>query len=239
MEAKLLVLETSGPQGAVGLGLGSLLISQRALDAGRRHNRDLAPTVGDLLEEAGWKPKELAGVVVSCGPGSYTGLRVGIMSAKTLAFATGCKLLGVPTFAVIARQTPAHIEQVDILADAQQQLVYCQTFQRQPNEKPLALADLAIVPFADWLARRAPSAWVSGPVVDKFDKEIPAEVNRVPAEFRSPTLATLLELGFEQFQAGQFADPWTLEPLYLRPSSAEEKWTALKKPEIRNPKSEK
>ena len=226
MEAKLLVLETSGPAGAVGLGLGSVLISQKALDAGRRHNRDLAPTVRELLQNAGWKPRELAGVVVSYGPGSYTGLRVGIMSAKTLAYATGCKLLGVATFEVIARQSPAEIEQVDILADAQQQLAYWQPFQRRPNEKPRALADLAIVPLAVWLARRAVGASVSGPGVDKYDKEIPTDVSRVAPEFRNPSLATLLELGFEQFQAGQFADPWALEPLYLRPSSAEEKWQA-------------
>ena len=76
------------------------------LDESRRHARDLAPAVRDLLAEQGWPARSLEAVIVSRGPGSYTGLRVGIMSAKTLAYATGCALLAVDTFAVIARQAP-------------------------------------------------------------------------------------------------------------------------------------
>ena len=60
-----------------------------------------------LLAKQAWRARELDGVIVSRGPGSYTGLRVGIISAKTLAYAVGCKLLAIDTFAAIARQAPA------------------------------------------------------------------------------------------------------------------------------------
>ncbi len=106
MEAKFLLLETSGSVGQVGLGLGSQLLAQQALDIHHRHNRDLAPAVAALLRGAGWRPRDLQGVIVSSGPGSYTGLRVGIMSAKTLAYVTGCVLIAVDTFACLARQAP-------------------------------------------------------------------------------------------------------------------------------------
>ena len=56
----------------------------------------------DLLADQGWKARDLTGVIVSRGPGSYTGLRVGIMTAKTLAYATGCALLAIDTFAAVA-----------------------------------------------------------------------------------------------------------------------------------------
>src|SRR5262245_65324899 len=76
-EPRLLVLETSGRVGSVALALGGELGEVRRLEESRRHARDLAPAVKDLCASRGWKPRELDGVIVSLGPGSYTGLRVG------------------------------------------------------------------------------------------------------------------------------------------------------------------
>src|SRR5207245_2582512 len=110
---RLLLLETSGRVGHVALAEGQTLRGARRLDEARRHARDLAPAVRDLLKDAGWTAKSLDAVIVSRGPGSYTGLRVGIMSATALAYATGCKLLGIDTFAVIARQAPPQAQRLD------------------------------------------------------------------------------------------------------------------------------
>src|ERR1041385_8383863 len=120
MEPHLLVIETSGRAGTVGVAVGHDLRRVRRLDEARRHARDLAPAVAELLKAEGWKARDLQAVTVSRGPGSYTGLRVGIMSAKTLAYATGCVLLAVDTFAAIAHQAPAEALCLDVIADAQQ-----------------------------------------------------------------------------------------------------------------------
>src|SRR4051812_49559549 len=105
---RLLLLETStGSSGFVALGAGPELLGTRRLDESRRHARDLAPAVSALLKEAGWKPRDISAVIVCRGPGSYTGLRVGLMSAKAFAYATGCALLGLDTFAAVALQAPA------------------------------------------------------------------------------------------------------------------------------------
>src|SRR3974390_1867523 len=82
---RILLIETSGRAGSVALAEGAELLRLRQLDEGRRHARDLAPGVAGLLAEQGWTPDRLSAVVVSLGPGSYTGLRVGIMSAKIVA----------------------------------------------------------------------------------------------------------------------------------------------------------
>ncbi len=103
-EPRLLVIDTSHRVGVVALAAGDRLLGERRLDEARRHARDLVPAIRDLLAEVHWKARELDAVFVSRGPGSYTGLRVGIMSAKTLAYASGCTLLGLETFAAIARQ---------------------------------------------------------------------------------------------------------------------------------------
>jgi tRNA threonylcarbamoyladenosine biosynthesis protein TsaB len=223
MKPRLLILETSCGVGEVALAEGDRLVGRRRLDQNRRNARDLAPAVVGLLAEQGWRPRQIQGVIVSRGPGSYTGLRVGIMSAKTFAYATGCVLLAIDTFAAVADQAPPPINAVDVLADAQQDRIYVQPFTRGPKGWH-ADTDLAIRPFADWLTGRRPDAWVSGPGLHKYDAKIP---NSVKYTERDPNALSLLRLGLARFRAGQRDDVWSLEPLYLRPSSAEEQWKAL------------
>ena len=179
-----------------------------------------------LLDEAGWKPRDLNAVVVCRGPGSYTGLRVGVMSAKTFAYATGCALLALDTFAVVAVRAPAAVTRLDVLADAQQNKVYLQPYERVGSGwRPLA--PLAIRPFAEWLQTRDATAWATGPGLRKWAAQMPADVPRVDAALWEPDALSLLRLGRARYQAGERDDLWTVEPLYLRASSAEEQWKAL------------
>ena len=225
MEAKFLLLETSGAVGQVGLGLGSRLLAHQSLDIHHRHNRDLAPAVAAVLQGAGGRPRDLQGVIVSSGPGSYTGLRVGIMSAKTLAYATGCALFVVDTFACLARQAPAEIGALDVIADAQQGNIYVQTFERIAKTGDWrSTSALAVEPLLGWLARRFPSRWATGPALLTHAKQLVAADNLVPSACWLPKLETLLELGVEQGKRLSAEEVFSLEPLYLRPSSAEQKW---------------
>src|SRR4051812_44527958 len=104
---RFLILETAHHLGWVALANGARIVGTRRLEESRRHARDLVPLIRELLSEQSWRARDLGAVIVGRGPGSYTGLRVGLISAKTLAYATGCALLGVDTFAAIARQNPA------------------------------------------------------------------------------------------------------------------------------------
>jgi tRNA threonylcarbamoyladenosine biosynthesis protein TsaB len=222
---RLLILETSGRTGRVALALGAELRGERRLDEARRHARDLAPAVAELLAEQGWRPADVQAVIVSRGPGSYTGLRVGIMSAKTFAYATGCALMAVDTFAAIARQAPEGVIHVDVLADAQQDKVYVQPFARR-DDGWCPGGELAIRPFADWLADREVDAAVTGPGLRKWAARVPAEVPVLDSSLWEPQAISLLRIGLTRYREGERDDPWTLEPLYLRPSSAEEQWRA-------------
>jgi tRNA threonylcarbamoyladenosine biosynthesis protein TsaB len=224
---RLLILETStGRSGLVALADGAELRGLRRLDDSRRHGRDLAPAVRTLLGEAGWKPRDVDAVVVSRGPGSYTGLRVGVMSAKAFAYATGCAVLGLDTFAAVAVRAPAEAPRLDVLADAQQDKVYVQSFGRDGgNWRPLA--PLTIRRFADWLKEREPSAWATGPGLRRWESQLPPDVPRVESALWEPDAEGLLRLGLARYEAGERDDVWALEPLYLRPSSAEEQWKAL------------
>lgn len=224
VKSRLLVLETSGKVGQVALALGPELQAVRQLDEARRHARDLAPVVAALLASQSWGPRDLDAVIVSRGPGSYTGLRVGIMSAKTLAFATGCGLVGVETFAAIARQAPAGVDQVDVIADAQQEKVYAQSFSRRAADAPLeAQGPLEVLVLADWLTRRDGASWVTGPGARAYPGRLSGAVRFLPEECWDPRPEHLLELGLQRHALGERDDLGAAEPLYLRPSSAEEK----------------
>jgi tRNA threonylcarbamoyladenosine biosynthesis protein TsaB len=220
---RLLILETSGRSGWVAVAQGEDLCAVRRLEASRRHARDLAPAVANLLAGQGWCPRDLQAVLVGRGPGSYTGLRVGVMSAKALAYATGCSLVAVDTFAVIAHQTPPEAGRVEVLADAQQDKVYVQPFAvTEQGWRPLA--PLAVRPFADWLAAKEPGEWVTGPGLEKWEVQLPAGTPVVPRDGWEPQPQRLLHLGLALYHNGKRDDPFALEPLYLRPSSAEEQW---------------
>ncbi len=219
---RVLVLETSGRTGEVAIAHGDKVLGTRRLEETRRHARDLAPAVAELLREQGWRPRGIGLLIVSRGPGSYTGLRVGIMAAKIFAYATGCRLIAVDTFEAIASQAPAEASEIDVLADAQQGKVYVQRFVRTSPPSVRASDALSIQPFAHWLESRSANAWVTGPALRIHT--LPPEVSAVSSELWDPRVSALLRIGLERFDAGRDDDVWTVEPLYLRASAAEEQW---------------
>jgi tRNA threonylcarbamoyladenosine biosynthesis protein TsaB len=178
-----------------------------------------------MLGRQGWKPRELSAVFVSRGPGSYTGLRVGLMSAKALAFATGCSLLAIDTFDAIAMQVWPATKKVVVIADAQQEKVYAQQFGVGSAERLVAEGPLRVLPCSDVRGEVLADIAVTGPGLHVHGGSF-AEISVDPALW-DPQPASLLRLGLLRFRSGERDDIRNVEPLYLRPSSAEEKWTAL------------
>jgi tRNA threonylcarbamoyladenosine biosynthesis protein TsaB len=222
-----LILETSSRIARVGLARVGLaregsVVQAVALDDTRRHARDLAATVEKLLKAESLQPSELSGVMVSRGPGSYTGLRVGLMSAKALAYSTGCKLIAVDTFGAIAAQAPVESDRQWVIADALQNHIYVQGFLLSTGGDWLPENELRIERVEDSLKQAVPGTWMSGPGVKVYADRIPADCPCVPEVDREPRVESV-------FRVGQHLPPLTreqlfaLEPLYLRGSSAEEK----------------
>lgn len=215
-----LVIDTAGRAGRVGLVCGGA-VSAAALDAARRHARDLTRAISGLLADAALRPADLTGVVVSIGPGSYTGLRVGIMAAKALAYATGCALVPVPTFLAIAARAPAEATNLWVIADALQGQVYLQRFRREANGF-VPVAPLLIDSAGDWLNWAPSDAWFTGPGVAVFENtNIPQSCRLVAESDREPTVESLYAASRGIAPASR-AELFALEPLYLRGSSAEE-----------------
>lgn len=222
MGEPMLLIETSGRRGLVGLAIDGLLYGEAALDPARRHARDLAATVRELLAQAGIAPKQVRSVAVSIGPGSFTGLRVGIMSAKAFAYAVGGQLIAVPTFVPIAEQTPAEAGVVDVIADALQGQVYAQRFVRTTTGNWEAENELRIVAASEWATTIPAHGWLSGPGLEQHDGVIPPAFSRVAEPERLVKMSSFLAVALRTMPL-EPTSMLALEPVYLRGSSAEEK----------------
>jgi tRNA threonylcarbamoyladenosine biosynthesis protein TsaB len=223
-----LILETSGRVARVGLARANAIAQLAELDSGRKQARELVPTINAMLKAESLRPTDLTGVMVGRGPGSYTGLRVGLATAKALAYATGCELRAVDTFAAIAEQAPKEANSVWVIADALQNQVYVQRFNRTPTGwKPFQ--ELRIGAVDEWLNWLSAGAWVSGPGVAVYENKVPLDCPRVPQPNREARIESVFAVGLRLPPLTR-EELFALEPLYLRGSSAEEKAKA-KSPE--------
>jgi len=98
----LLALDTATPAVTCAVHDGSAVLAARSSVDARRHGELVAPMVRDVLAAAGVAPRSLSMIAVGVGPGPFTGLRVGVMTARTLAHVTGAELVGVCSLDALA-----------------------------------------------------------------------------------------------------------------------------------------
>lgn len=228
---KLLALDTSTLRAAVCLVAPGEPPRSAAPDPAARHGRTLVPALRDLLAGAGLTVDGLDGLVVGLGPGSYTGLRVGVTAAKTMAYAAGKPLAAFDSLELLARNAPADAPRVAVISDAQRGDVYHAEFVRDRSGGPLIpVAPTRIVAFEAWSASAEPGTFVVGPAVilPKFAGLMPEGVILPDdSERHWPDPAQLAALAREVWATGRRVDPFLLEPAYLRRSAAEEQWERL------------
>ena len=170
----ILAFDTSGLAGSVALLDGSRLLAERVLEPGRRSAQTLAPAIVELLSAQQIEPRQIRLVATTVGPGSFTGLRVGVTTAKTFAYAVGAEVIGLSTLETIANQVPLEllsVGQSEVLAvlDAQRQELFLGRFRSEGS--PAANDDLPrltrleadrIVAADAWLASLPANAIVTG-----------------------------------------------------------------------------
>lgn len=224
---RLIAIETSGRHGSVALLEGSAeearLIRQLVLTGQERTARTLAPALHQLLTDAGWAARSVGLIAVAVGPGSFTGLRIGVTTAKTLAYATAAEVVGVHTLAALAAQAPPSDTPLWAILDAQRQELFAACFENRECE-PLPIdCRTTLVTQDEWLSQLRAGDWVIGPVLRRLAARLPAGVVPVAEELWQPTAAAVGRVGWQAYRAGRRDDLWKLVPLYGRPSYAEEK----------------
>jgi tRNA threonylcarbamoyladenosine biosynthesis protein TsaB len=221
---RLLALETSGMSGSVAVlePPGPPLVVP--LEPSQRSARALAPAVREALTRAGWKPSDVEVVAVTSGPGSFTGLRIGVTTAKALCYALGAQLVAVDTLDALARQAGdvAQFDRLHTVLDAHRNELFAASFRRE-GDKWLRAEPTHLIVVEAWLAALQAGDVVTGPVVAKLQSRLPSGVGVIDEARRVPSAGAVAELAADLYTAGRRDDPWTLVPWYGRLAAAEEK----------------
>jgi tRNA threonylcarbamoyl adenosine modification protein YeaZ len=192
-------IESSSRSASVAARSGARLL-QAELAATRAHASDLLPALDGLVRELGREPREIDAVYVGLGPGSYTGLRVGIATALGIARSTGAALVGLCSFEVLLWERLQPGETAGVLLDGRSGGFYHARYARGAEGLEVLLAP-AILPPEEARARAAGDGRT-------FGAEDP------------PRARALLELGAARLARGGPMRPEEVQPLYLRPFQA-------------------
>lgn len=224
---RILALETSGRQGSVatlwGHSSGVEPIGQISLTASQRTAEALAPTLKQLLENTGWTPDSIHLVAVTIGPGSFTGLRIGVTTAKVFAYAVGAEVIAVNTLDVLTAQAPTSMKSLWTIMDAQRQELFAAKYVIGHSGKYEMERGTFIVSQDAWLASLQMGEWVTGPALNRLTTRPPSCVTTTPQEAWQPMAEAVGQVAWHAYQAGQRDNLWRLAPNYYRASAAEEK----------------
>jgi tRNA threonylcarbamoyladenosine biosynthesis protein TsaB len=233
-----LAIETSGRIGSIALQRDDAPPVERTLaELGHRHAQTLVMEIERLLHDCAVNIRDCQLVAVSMGPGSFTGLRVGAVCAKTLAYATGALVVAVDTFECVAGNSPPDVHAVQIVGDAQRGGLFVGRYGRQSSGEWRREGDISIVNTADWVQDLVLSDVVSGWGMAKVPSPLQDRCRVLDPLCWTSTAATIAKIGRRLAERNQFADCMTLEPFYLRTSAAEEKAGGFRvsSPEVRSP----
>ncbi len=219
---RVLGIDTATWIASVGIVDDGRRLAQRSRGASPSHGLSLLPLIDEVLDESGLSLEELDGVAVSIGPGSFTGLRIGLSTAKGFAFASALRLVGIPTLESLARVAAVGEGLVCPLLDARKGEVYTALYRAQDGELEAVHPECA-VRLQVWLARIDGPCTFIGDAAHLVREENAGTFPRrvLPFEEFHPLGSMVAEMGARRLSRGEKEDLASLEPLYVRPSEAE------------------
>jgi tRNA threonylcarbamoyladenosine biosynthesis protein TsaB len=220
---RALAIETSGSAGSLAIVEAGQLLAEETFPHGLKHAAQMLPRLDALLRVRGWAPGHLEEIYVSIGPGSFTGLRIGITLAKTLALAIGAKLVAVPSSQVLAENAPPQARNLLIVLDARRGSVFTARYEKiQGGWAECEAAHLDQLVKA--LGRAPRPIHLLGEGLSIHAAPTDPDIIVTSRDRWIPTADNVARLGGIMASMGQFTAPDAILPLYLRQSEAEEKW---------------
>ena len=224
----LLGFDTATPQVSVAISTDGAVVGELRLGHGRRHAEHLAPGIQYLCRQLGIELSQLSGIAVGLGPGLFTGLRVGVTTAKTMAQSLRLPMVGVPSLDLVAYPLRHASRLVAAVIDARRGEVFHAHYRPVPGGVQRVSAyevgttdDLV----ADLVAT-GEEVLLAGDGALQY-REALAGIDRAEqagASFAAPSATALLELAAARMEREEFSSPWEVQPLYLRQSDAELEW---------------
>jgi tRNA threonylcarbamoyladenosine biosynthesis protein TsaB len=213
----ILGLETTGEVCSVAIRDERGTAEERRFRHGRRLSERLIGLVDGLLLEAGLRLEQVEGFAVGVGPGSFTGLRVGVMTAKTWAELFDRPIVGVSSLEAVARPFAWHPGPVLPLVRARPGWVYCARFQSGRELQPVAIARVEELSERLREPGQDTPTLLCGPGVALCLADLSSTSDGLIGPADDPTASVIAEIGWERIMAGQRDDPMGLAPLYVSP----------------------
>lgn len=226
----VLGIDTATMVCSVGLVAQGRTVAEMTLHTRKTHSERLMPMIQQMIADAELTPQDLCGIAVSMGPGSFTGLRIGITTAKSMAFALHVPVVGIPTLEALAAQFPYSQHLICPILDAQKGNVYTALYQTDGGY-PQRINEYQVVSMDDLLKHlhaNGRSVVITGEI-SEFHEQIhraadSSMVHLAPALHRMPRGSVIAALGLQQLLDGKGEEPSTLTPFYIRRSEAEVLW---------------
>lgn len=215
----ILGFETSGPTASVALHRDGALLAEHAVHHTRTHSETVLPMAEALMRDLGLLPDMLDAVAVNKGPGSFTGVRIGICIANAMAQANGIPVVGIPSLICLYYNVCFYKGRVCTLLDARNSSVYYAQFENGSCIAPPAAdairACLNETPAGTLFIGDGAAAYH-----DEIMENVPDAVF-IPEAFSLIRAGAVCAIAGERLQEGYAEDNNTVNPLYLRPSQAE------------------
>lgn len=221
---KILGIDTSTPMGSVALIDGENLVAEHTLNIVQAHSSRLMPAIDSVLKWGNITADALDGCAVGVGPGSFTGIRIGVATIKSLCYALDKPIVGVSTLEAIAYNLRWANGSICPLLDARRSEVYGAIFEGGTEWQRLSEdLCLSIDAFLDRLDTYAPPNcpinFVGDGLAtygDAVRERLGERVHFADAIFNVPRGATIAHLGAQRLQHGESDNYWTLVPNYVR-----------------------
>ncbi len=228
---RVLGIETSTLQGGVALVDAQRVVCEHTLSVQVTHSERLLPAIDAVLSDAGVTLDSIDGLAISIGPGSFTGLRIGVSTVKGLAYATGLPVVAVPTLEAMAWLLPAALHPICPVLDARKHEVYTALFRHTETGLVRVWEDQAIAPERLCAQIDGPTLFVGDGVeayASLWQARLGTQMLQPPHFARAPRPAVIAALGRERLLRGECDDADRLVPRYLRPSEAEVRRQAVR-----------
>ncbi len=226
MAVLILAIDTTTPSGSVALLEDGTLLGEANVESTATHSARLFRSVDFLLAASGRDVRDLDGFAVAVGPGSFTGIRIGVGAAKALAFASGKPVAPVSTLLALAAKLAADgARLVCPLLDAKREEIYAGLFEARKGGLVEIIPQGAYDPdaFFGRLPARRVIAFAGSGLAATRAKLLPGVGDRARFPERSPFIAAEVgRIGVGLIRAGKAVEAASLEPLYFRRSQAEE-----------------
>lgn len=222
---KILAADTSTATGSVALLQDDQVLAEWSLHSAQTHNRRLLRTVDMVLEQAGCPLADVDGFAVTTGPGSFTGLRIGLSTIKTLAWSLQKPYVGIPSLDALAAAFNYTSVQVCPVLDARKKQVYFALYRRDESGCPSRHGPYRVAAPAELIRHIAEPTILCGDgwllYRELLQSDLGALAIAAPAPFHSIRAAFVGAIARQKILANEAEDPMAGIPLYVRPSEAE------------------